>query len=78
MLYSLNFAIAHAQKRLLSLSEFVTLVLHITQETVLSLEASSEINFEFIKFVKTKQNGKCLPLTKTNREYYINITFLIG
>ena len=28
MLYSLNFAIVHAQKRLLSLSEFVILVLH--------------------------------------------------
>ena len=27
-LYSLNFAIAHAQKRLLGLSEFVILVLH--------------------------------------------------
>ena len=27
-LYSLKFAIAHAQKRLLCLSEFVTLVLH--------------------------------------------------
>ena len=42
------------------------------KKTVLSLETSSEINFEFIKFVK---KGKCLPLTKTNREYYINITF---
>ena len=46
------------------------------KKTVLTLETSSEINFEFIKFVKKK--GKCLPLTKTNREYYINITFLIG
>ena len=44
----------------------------ITQEIVLSLETSSEINFEFIKVVK---KGKCLPLTNTNREYYINITF---
>ena len=42
------------------------------KKTVLSLETSPEINFEFIKFVK---KGKCLPLTKTNREYYINITF---
>ena len=41
-------------------------------KTVLSLETSSEINFEFIKFVKKR---KCLPLTKTNREYNINITF---
>ena len=44
-------------------------ILH--KKTVLS-ETSSEINFEFIKFVK---KGKCLPLTKTKREYYINITF---
>ena len=42
------------------------------KKTVLSLQTSSEINFEFIKFVKKR---KCLPLTKTNREYYINITF---
>ena len=44
-------------------------ILH--KKTVLS-ETSSEISFEFIKFVK---KGKCLPLTKTKREYYINITF---
>ena len=48
----------------------VAAILH--KNTVLSLEASSEINFEIIKFVK---KGKCLPLAKTNREYYINITF---
>ena len=42
------------------------------KKTVLSLETSSEVNFEFIKFVK---KGKCLPLTKTKRGYYINITF---
>ena len=41
------------------------------KKTVLSLEASSEINFEFIKFVK----GKMSPFDKTNREYYINTTF---
>ena len=70
MLYSLNFAIAHVQKRVLCLSEFVILVLHYYTR---KLETSSEINFEFIKFVKKK--GKCLPLTKTNREYKINITF---
>ena len=33
----------------------------------LSRETSSEINFEFIKFVR--KNVKCLPLTKTRREY---------
>ena len=58
-LYSLNFAIEHAQKRLLCLSECIILVLH--KKTVLSLETSSEINFEFIKYVK--KNVKCLPLT---------------
>ena len=42
--YSLNFAIAHGQKMLKGLSEFVRLVLR----TVLPLETSSEINFEFI------------------------------
>ena len=49
-----------------------TCVAFLYKKTVLSLETSSEINFEFIKFVK---KGKCLPLTKTNREYYINVTF---
>ena len=49
-----------------------TCVALLPKKTVLLLETSLEINFEFIKFVK---KGKCLPLTKTNREYYINITF---
>ena len=49
-----------------------TCVALLHKKTVLSLETSSEINFEFIKFVK---KGICLPLAKTNREYYINITF---
>ena len=44
-----------------------TRVALIHKKTVLSLETCSEINFEFIKFVK--KNVKCLPLTKTNREY---------
>ena len=41
----------------------------ITQKTVLSLETSSEINFEFIKFVK---KGKCLPFDEKQigKEYY--------
>ena len=43
-----------------------TCVALIRKKTVLLLETSSEINFEFIKCVK---NVKCLPLTKTNREY---------
>ena len=72
-LYSLNFAIAHAPKRLLCLSEFVILALYYyTRKLFYHLKKSSEINFEFIKFVK---KGKCLHLTKTNMEYYINITF---
>ena len=76
MLYSLNFAIAHAQKKIVKLIRFRhTCVALLHKKTVLSLETTSEINFEFIKFVKKR---KCLPLTKTNREYYINITFLIG
>ena len=62
-LYSLNFAIAHGQKRLIGLSEFVILVLR----TVLPLETSSEINFEFIKCVK---KCKMSPFDKKkNREY---------
>ena len=47
----------------------------IHKKTVLSLETSSEINFEFIKFNK---NVKCLSLTKTIREYQIfgNLLFI--
>ena len=41
----------------------------IHKKTVLSLETSSEINFEFIKYVKKKL--KCRPLTITNMEYQI-------
>ena len=51
-LYSLNFAIAHAQKgyRLIRIRH--TCVALIRKKTVLPLETSSEINFEFIKCVK--------------------------
>ena len=42
-----------------------TCIIH--KKTVLPLETSSEINFEFIKFVNNFV--KCLPLTKRNREY---------
>ena len=73
MLYSLNFAIAHAQKKVIKLIRIRhTCLALLHKKIVLSLVTSSEINFEFIK------KGKCLPLTKTNREYYINSTFLIG
>ena len=67
-LYSLKFAIAHAQKKMVMLIRIRhTCVALIHKKTVLSLETSSEINFEFIKLVK--KNVKCLPLTKTKREY---------
>ena len=71
-LYSLNFAIA--QKKdcyAYQNSSYCVALLH--KKTVLSLETSLDINFEFIKFVK--QNGKRSPMTITNRQYYINITF---
>ena len=52
-LYSLKFAIAHAQKKIVMLIRIChTCVALIHKKTVLSLETSSEINFEFIKFVK--------------------------
>ena len=44
-----------------------TCVALIHKKTVLSLETSSEINFEFMKFVK--KNCKMSPFDKTNREY---------
>ena len=67
-LYTLKFAIAHAQRKIVILIRICqTCVALIHKKTVLSLETSSEINFEFIKFVK--RFVKCLPLTKTNREY---------
>ena len=72
-LYSLNFSIAHAQKSLLCLSEFVILVLHYyARKLFYHFKQAQKLNFAFIKFVK---KGKCLPLTKTNRGYHINITF---
>ena len=66
MLYSLNFAIAQAQKIVMRIRIRHTCVALLHKKTVLSLETSSEINFEFIKFVK---KGKCLPLTKTNVKF---------
>ena len=73
MLYSLNFAFAHAQIRLLCISEFVILVLHYyARKLFYHLNMLLRNQFRFIKFVKKK---KMSPLTKTNREYCINITF---
>ena len=71
-LYSLKFAIAHAQKNIVMLIRIRhTCVALIHKKTVLSLETSSEINFEFIKFVK--KNVKCLPLTFLNKKGILNI-----
>ena len=65
-LYSLNFAIAHAQKQIVKLIRIgPTCVALKHKKTDLSLETSSEINLEFIKFVK---NCKLSPIDKTNRE----------
>ena len=52
-LYSLNFAIAHAQKKIgmvIRIRHTCVALLH--KKTVLSLETSKGINFEFIKFAK--------------------------
>ena len=62
MLYSVNFAIAHAQKKIVKLIRIRhTCVALLHKKSVLSLETSSEINFEFIKFVK---NRKMSPFDK--------------
>ena len=62
--FSLNFAIAHVQKKIVMLiSAGLSNVTIKHKETDLSLETSSEINFELIKFVK---NCNCLPLTNQN------------
>ena len=64
-----NCACAKKIVKLIRIRHTCVALLH--KKTVLSLETSSEINFEFIKFVK---KGKSLPLTKTNREYSFYIT----
>ena len=75
-LYSLNFAIAHAKKIVMLIIIRHTCVALIHKKTVLSLETSSEINFDLSNLLK--KNVKCLPLTKTNREYQIfgNLRFI--
>ena len=63
-LYSLNLAIAHAQIKIVMLIKIGhNCVAKKHKITDKSLETSSEINFEFINFVK---NENCLPLTKLN------------
>ena len=60
--FSLNFAIAHAQKRLLS--ELVIIVLHKSKKTLTNhLKQAKKSILSKRKFVN------CLPLTITNREY---------
>ena len=72
-LYSLNFAIAHAQNRLLCLSELVKLVLHYnTRKLFYHLKQAQKLISNLSNLYK---KGKCLSSTKTNREYYINIMF---
>ena len=61
-----NCACAKKVIRLIRIRHTCVALIH--KKTVLALETSSEINFEFIKCVK---NVKCLPLTKIYREYYI-------
>ena len=66
-----NFACAKKIVMLIKIRHTCVALLH--KKTVLSLETNSVINFEFINLIK---KGKCLPLTKTNREgilykYYV-------
>ena len=73
-LYSLNFAIAHAQKKdcyAYQNSSYFRYI--ITQETCFITWNKLRNQFRIYQICKKK--GKCLHLTKTNREYYINITF---
>ena len=65
-----NCACAKKNVMLIRIRHTCVALLH--KKTVLSLEISSEINFEFINFVKKR---KMSPFDKTNREYYKNITF---
>ena len=78
-LLSLNFAITHAQKKVVLLIRIChTRVALKHNKTDLSLETRSEINFEFIKLVNclllTKQIGniKCLVIFDLSR---LSITF---
>ena len=72
-LLCLKLAIAHAQKRLLCLSEFVILALHYyTRKLFITW---NKLKNQFRIYQICKKNEKCLLLTKTSREYCINITF---
>ena len=63
---------ACAKKRLLCLSEFVILVLHYYTRKLFYHLKQAQKSISNNQICKKR---KCLPLTKTNREYYINITF---
>ena len=66
-----NCACAKKIVMLIRISHTCVALLH--KKTVLSLKTSSDVNFEFIKFVK---KGKCLPSTKTNREGILDSYFM--
>ena len=52
-LYSLNYASAHVQKKIITLIRICHTCVGLKhKKNDLSLETSTEINFEFIKFVK--------------------------
>ena len=62
-LYSLNLAIANAQKKIVMLIRIRhTCVALIYKKTVLLLETSSEINFDFKKIIS--KNCKMSPFVK--------------
>ena len=72
----MNFAIAHAQKRFLCLSEFVILVLHkYTRKLSYHLKQAQKSTTNLSNLSK---NVKCLSFTKTYREYQIfgNLRFI--
>ena len=67
----MNFAIAHAQKRLVCFSEFVILVLHYyTRKLFYHLKQAQKSISNLSNLLK-----KEIVSQKTNREYYINISF---
>ena len=61
------------RKKLLYFSEFVILVLnYYTIKLFYHLKEAQKLISNLSNLLK---KGKCLPLTKTNREHYTNITF---
>ena len=65
-LYSLNYAFAHVQKKIVTLIRICHSCVALKhKKTDVSLETRAEISFEFITFVNIVN---CVPLTKTNRK----------